>query len=545
MPISRRQFLASTAASSMLSLAPGLSFGNRTAAGGATARYHRCNVTSAEGQRMLASYARGVQAMLALPADHPNNWFRNAFIHMMDCPHGNWWFYVWHRGYVGYFEQIIRKLSGDAEFAMPYWDWTELPEIPAGMFDGLLTPTAAGFATYTGNMASFTSFAKPGLSNYWDTLSPAQRSQLQARGYPAFDNLWDDVIGYSPAQQAGISGNIAYAIACGARYLSKANPQLDAKTKADVAAHVILAGLLPVDFYNDQISKSFTSSRTTSHVIQPGGTTRFSILEGLPHNKVHNCIGGVGAVDPGPYGNMTNFLSPVDPVFFLHHSNMDRLWDVWTRKQQALGLPILPTGTDLETFMAEPFLFYADASGQYVGPRKAGDFVDTRVFDYDYVGGFDAAVGAVANRRDKAARPPAIKASLDQHGARVVVPNTLIRQHLDKQVAQPLVIEVTLQRPQGVANAREFDVLVNAPDGVDRVDADSPYYAGTVAFFGPLMPGMNMAHPATFAIPLPQTLRAFSKLQDEKTELRIRLVPSNGPAKAAPALSGAAIVPAG
>jgi tyrosinase len=102
-----------------------------------------------------------------------------------------------------------------------------------------------------------------------------------------------------------------------------------------------------------------------------------------------------------------------------------------------------------------------------------------------------------------------------------------------------------LQRPQGVANAREFDVLVNAPDGVDRVDADSPYYAGTVAFFGPLMPGMNMAHPATFAIPLPQTLRAFSKLQDEKTELRIRLVPSSGPAKAAPALSGAAIVPAG
>ena len=35
-----------------------------------------------------------------------------------------------------------------------------------------------------------------------------------------------------------------------------------------------------------------------------------------------------------------DFLSPVDPIFFLHHANMDRLWDVWTRKQQALRLPI-------------------------------------------------------------------------------------------------------------------------------------------------------------------------------------------------------------
>ena len=57
---------------------------------------------------MLASYAKGVEAMLKLPADHPQNWFRNAFVHLMDCPHGNWWFYVWHRGYVGYFEHGIR-----------------------------------------------------------------------------------------------------------------------------------------------------------------------------------------------------------------------------------------------------------------------------------------------------------------------------------------------------------------------------------------------------------------------------------------------------
>src|ERR1044071_40065 len=79
----------------------------------AAAKYTRYNLTSPNGQKALASYAKGVEAMLKLPADDPRNWFRNAFIHLMDCPHGNWWFYVWHRGYLGYFEQTIRELSQD------------------------------------------------------------------------------------------------------------------------------------------------------------------------------------------------------------------------------------------------------------------------------------------------------------------------------------------------------------------------------------------------------------------------------------------------
>src|SRR3954468_6847540 len=82
------------------------------------AKYTRYDVTSKGGQKALASYAKGIQAMLQLPASHPHNWFRNAFVHLMDCPHGNWWFYVWHRGYVGYFEETIRNLSGDPTFAM-------------------------------------------------------------------------------------------------------------------------------------------------------------------------------------------------------------------------------------------------------------------------------------------------------------------------------------------------------------------------------------------------------------------------------------------
>jgi tyrosinase len=120
----RRDFLATAAAAA----ATALPFAPSRAA----AKYTRYNVTSPEGQKMLGSYAKGIEAMLKLPADHPQNWFRNAFTHLMDCPHGNWWFYVWHRGYVGYFERTIRALSGDDSFAIPYWDWTQLPQIPDG-----------------------------------------------------------------------------------------------------------------------------------------------------------------------------------------------------------------------------------------------------------------------------------------------------------------------------------------------------------------------------------------------------------------------------
>ncbi|MBO7941702.1 tyrosinase family protein, partial [Streptomyces sp. S9] len=108
----------------------------------------------------------------------------------------------------------------------------------------------------------------------------------------------------------------------------------------------------------------------------------------------------VHAIDPGPYGNMTNFLSPVDPIFFLHHANMDRLWDVWTRKQLAHGRPILPEGDQAKAFMDEPFLFYVDADGKPVGPSTAGQYVDQRRFDYDYgPGGYEGFSFDAADRR--------------------------------------------------------------------------------------------------------------------------------------------------
>ncbi|KAK1831521.1 hypothetical protein QBC39DRAFT_92827 [Podospora conica] len=54
-------------------------------------------------------------------------------------------------------------------------------------------------------------------------------------------------------------------------------------------------------------------------------------LEFGPHAAIHEAI---GAREPRPlgYGDMNPSSSPNDPLFFLHHTNVDRLWWLWQQK---------------------------------------------------------------------------------------------------------------------------------------------------------------------------------------------------------------------
>jgi tyrosinase len=80
---------------------------------------------------VVQAYKDGVQAMKNLPGSDPRSWTAQAQIHFDHCPHGNWWFLPWHRGYLLYFERIVRELSGYEDFALPYWNWTTSPAVPA------------------------------------------------------------------------------------------------------------------------------------------------------------------------------------------------------------------------------------------------------------------------------------------------------------------------------------------------------------------------------------------------------------------------------
>jgi tyrosinase len=135
----------------------------------------RPDINSQAGQRMLGLYSQAVQKMQDPAINYPpqpQSWTFHAYMHNLPvdpfhpvesggfvpgsaplnaridliygqpaagspqaawkaaaqkcwatCPHGSPWFVAWHRWYIFYFEQIVRSLSGAADFALPYWNY--------------------------------------------------------------------------------------------------------------------------------------------------------------------------------------------------------------------------------------------------------------------------------------------------------------------------------------------------------------------------------------------------------------------------------------
>jgi tyrosinase len=196
---------------------------------------------------IIVSYRRAVDAMQRLPTSDTRNWRRQAEIHNNFCPHGNWYFLPWHRAYLAAFERICRQLSGNASFALPYWDWTANPQLPA----------------------AFASSSVGGVPN--PLFNPTRSSQTVT-------------IPSSVAGAARIS-------------------TLLAETSFEV----------------------FGSTRPTGQNSTASTWQRRNGLKGPfesgPHDQVHVRVSG----------DMRSFMSPLDPIFWLHHCNIDRLWDSWNR----------------------------------------------------------------------------------------------------------------------------------------------------------------------------------------------------------------------
>jgi tyrosinase len=123
------------------------------------------------------------------------------------------------------------------------------------------------------------------------------------------------------------------------------------------------------------------------------------------------------------------------------------------------------------------------------------------------------------------------------------VPAGQIRSHVADTPGASLFAQVTLPHP-GASSARTFRVIVGAPADATDIGPGSPYYAGTIGFFGGTMGGMNMSgNDATFTVPLPKTPTAFHNLAAAaaNTSVNIRIVPAYGPAPKAPVLKALSI----
>ncbi len=186
--------------------------------------------------RELATLKSAVTKMRDLnKSGDPKSWHAQATIHQRRCPHENWWFLPWHRAYLHFFERICQVLSKDDSFALPYWDWTRYPYIPAPFLE-----------------------QNGPLSN--GTRDPESSKQIS----------WESV-------GAKIVSSVLYERGLGQMYGGR---------------------------IDDDVQREHSGSGP---------------LESVVHNGVHSAIGG----------DMLTPCSPEDPLFWVHHCNIDRLWTSW------------------------------------------------------------------------------------------------------------------------------------------------------------------------------------------------------------------------
>jgi tyrosinase len=237
MAISRRTLLTSAAATA---IAATILPSHQTVRAQASGIVRRDINALAPDHSMVKHYRDAVGLMRTLPASNPLSWQHQAKIHERFCPHGNWYFLPWHRAYLHQFENIIRKLSGARDFALPYWDWTRNPQIPAA---------------------------------FWGNGNPLNHPRDASRT----TNV--------PAEFVGES---------------------------------VIRGIMETTDFED-----FASYKSSAPINGSGGGS--STLESAPHNQVHVTVGL----------DMQSYLSPRDPIFWLHHCNIDRIWASWNAARNA------------------------------------------------------------------------------------------------------------------------------------------------------------------------------------------------------------------
>lgn len=123
-------------------------------------------------------------------------------------------------------------------------------------------------------------------------------------------------------------------------------------------------------------------------------------IESSPHNLVHVDVGGPGGLMEDPA------TAAQDPIFWLHHANIDRLWEAWRALPWALPIetdPAVPAAHRAAYTTAVHVFGYSTAPIQY----PAADIVNTTSTLLDYI-------------YDSITLPPAVRAAVDQLRAQAV-----------------------------------------------------------------------------------------------------------------------------
>ncbi|HEX8170044.1 MAG TPA: tyrosinase family protein [Thermoanaerobaculia bacterium] len=257
--------------------------------------------------------------------------------------HGNSGFLPWHRKFILEYERALQNVHPDV--TLPYWDWTDHAAVEAVLFqDNFMGPNGTGAIDSNGGPVS---------SGYFAFNAPASLPPWWPSGLPGFRI-------HSSFTSAALGTTLRRGL--GWQYGVQDAP-FDALTiSSDVT------GLLALTTY---------------------GTFRSTLEGGVHlHGYIHNWTGG----------HLRNVsVSPNDPLFFMHHANIDRLWAMWQVNDHggAANYTAGPAATlTATTDLVWPWVgaaAYSDPILDGIGYAMAsfpattyGDLLDHRALGYSY-----------------------------------------------------------------------------------------------------------------------------------------------------------------
>src|SRR3954453_7364846 len=215
-------------------------------------------------------------------------------------------------------------------------------------------------------------------------------------------------------------------------------------------------------------------------------------LESLPHNRIHTRIGG----DTGFMSDPAT--AALDPIFWLHHCNIDRLWEVWRNQGAQFATPTDPRWLTGVTFRVH------DGKGQVFTYRSVDMLDTTKVlhgYQYDHVPvarpaptpaaprphvGFAPEPGAEVETAAVGQEHPELAGANDAPtditaGNRTIVSLAPTRRTSFAATAlpNPEHVYLNLENVTGTGIAADYAPFIDRPD-----DAEQPVRIGTLTPFG-------------------------------------------------------------